>query len=51
MMDANDSLKHTHDVAEDLQIKLESLPNVQRAYVHVDYETDHSPEHFLKKEL
>jgi divalent metal cation (Fe/Co/Zn/Cd) transporter len=51
VMDAADSLKHTHDVAEELQIKLESLPNVQRAYVHVDYETDHPPEHFLKKEL
>jgi divalent metal cation (Fe/Co/Zn/Cd) transporter len=51
VMDADDSLKHTHDVAEDLQFKLESLPNVQRAYVHVDYETDHAPEHFLKKEL
>ncbi|QDS77602.1 hypothetical protein FKW77_001962 [Venturia effusa] len=51
VMDAEDSLKHTHDVAEALQIKLESLPDVERAYVHVDFETDHAPEHFLKKEL
>jgi cation diffusion facilitator family transporter len=51
VMDANDTLKHTHDVAEELQFKLESLPNVERAYVHVDYETSHAPEHFLKKEL
>jgi divalent metal cation (Fe/Co/Zn/Cd) transporter len=51
VMDPNDSLKFTHDTAEDLQIKLESLPNVERAYVHVDYETDHAPEHFWKKEL
>lgn len=28
-----------------LQIKLESLPNVERAFVHVDYETSHAPEH------
>ena len=39
------------DVAEALQFKLESLPDVERAYVHVDYETSHKPEHFLKKEL
>ncbi|KAI5367684.1 putative cation efflux protein [Septoria linicola] len=51
VMDEDLSLKETHDVAEALQIKLESLPDVERAYVHVDYETDHSPEHFLKKEL
>jgi divalent metal cation (Fe/Co/Zn/Cd) transporter len=51
VMDQGDSLKFTHDTAEDLQIKLESLPNVERAYVHVDYETDHAPEHFWKKEL
>jgi divalent metal cation (Fe/Co/Zn/Cd) transporter len=51
VMDADDTLKSTHDVAEELQIKLESLPNVERAYVHVDYETSHAPEHFLKKEL
>ncbi|KAJ5096779.1 hypothetical protein N7456_007500 [Penicillium angulare] len=51
VMDANDTLRATHDVAEELQIKLESLPDVERAYVHVDYETTHKPEHFLKKEL
>ncbi|KAF1809551.1 cation diffusion facilitator 1 [Eremomyces bilateralis CBS 781.70] len=51
VMDADDSLRSTHDVAEELQTKLESLPDVERAYVHVDYETSHAPEHFLKKEL
>ncbi|KAF2651708.1 cation diffusion facilitator 1 [Lophiostoma macrostomum CBS 122681] len=51
VMDPEETLRATHDVAEELQIKLESLPNVERAYVHVDYETDHAPEHFLKKEL
>lgn len=51
VMDRNDSLQATHDVAEELQMKLESLPDVERAYVHVDYETTHKPEHFLKKEL
>jgi divalent metal cation (Fe/Co/Zn/Cd) transporter len=51
LMDPESSLRATHDIAEELQIKLESLPDVERAYVHVDYETDHRPEHFLKKEL
>ncbi|KAF2197793.1 hypothetical protein GQ43DRAFT_443942, partial [Delitschia confertaspora ATCC 74209] len=51
VMDPQETLQATHDIAEELQTKLESLPNVERAYVHVDYETSHAPEHFLKKEL
>ncbi|KAF9922606.1 hypothetical protein BGZ67_010376, partial [Mortierella alpina] len=38
-------LWESHDISESLQIKLESLPNVERAFVHVDYETSHAPEH------
>ncbi|MCJ1353378.1 MAG: hypothetical protein MMC33_003364 [Icmadophila ericetorum] len=49
VMDPHESLRTTHDVAEDLQMKLESLPDVERAYVHIDYETSHKPEHFYKK--
>ncbi|KAI1853566.1 hypothetical protein JX265_004103 [Neoarthrinium moseri] len=51
VMDPEASLRATHDVAEELQFKLEDLPDIERAYVHVDYETTHKPEHFLKKEL
>ncbi|KAK5005414.1 hypothetical protein LTR39_005928 [Cryomyces antarcticus] len=51
VMDPNETLRATHDVAEELQTKLESLPDVERAYVHADYETSHAPEHFWKKEL
>lgn len=29
---------------EALQHKLEMLPEVDRAHVHLDYETDHGPE-------
>lgn len=43
-----ETLKTCHDIAEDLQIKLESLPDVERAFVHVDYETTHQPEHSKK---
>ena len=28
-----------------LQIKLERLPDIARAFVHIDYETSHEPEH------
>lgn len=51
VMNPDESLRVSHDVAEELQMKLESLPDVERAYVHVDFETTHKPEHFLKKEL
>ena len=51
VMDPNESLRTVHDVAEELQTKLESMPDVERAYVHIDYETSHKPEHSLKKEL
>jgi cation diffusion facilitator family transporter len=51
VMNPEASLRDTHDVAEELQIKLESLPDIERAYVHVDYETTHKPEHFYKKDL
>lgn len=51
VMDPSASLRYTHDVAEELQSKLESLPDIERAYVHVDYETTHKPEHAYKKDL
>ncbi|KAI8627725.1 cation efflux family-domain-containing protein [Xylariaceae sp. FL1651] len=51
VMDPEATLRDTHDVAEELQFKLEDLPDIERAYVHVDYETTHKPEHALKKDL
>ncbi|KAG8528813.1 uncharacterized protein KY384_006502 [Bacidia gigantensis] len=51
VMDRRETLEVCHDTAEELQMKLESLPDVERAYVHIDFETSHKPEHFLKKEL
>lgn len=43
VIDRNERLEVAHDVAEDLQIKLEKLPSIERAYVHIDYETSHKP--------
>jgi len=51
VIDQQQTVKESHDCAEALQIKIESLPDVERAYVHIDYETSHAPEHFWKKEL
>lgn len=51
VMDATRRLGECHDVAEGLQMKLERLPDVERAYVHIDWEVSHRPEHFVKKEL
>ncbi|GJN67260.1 cation diffusion facilitator 1 [Purpureocillium lilacinum] len=51
VMDPSGTLRDTHDVAEELQFKLESLPDIERAYVHIDYETTHKPEHAYKKDL
>ena len=38
-------LKEAHAIGESLQIKLEKLPEVERAFVHLDFECDHKPEH------
>ena len=51
VMDPSQTLQESHDVAEALQFKLEDLPDIERAYVHIDYETTHKPEHALKKDL
>ena len=36
-------LRDAHDIGESLQRKLESIPLVERAFVHVDYEFLHKP--------
>uniref|UniRef100_A0A0C9S452 TSA: Wollemia nobilis Ref_Wollemi_Transcript_14255_1709 transcribed RNA sequence n=1 Tax=Wollemia nobilis TaxID=56998 RepID=A0A0C9S452_9CONI len=38
-------LQEAHDIGEALQEKLESLPDIERAFVHLDYEYTHRPEH------
>ena len=37
------ALQEAHDIGESLQQKLESLDEVERAFVHLDFETIHSP--------
>uniref|UniRef100_A0A0E0PNL4 Uncharacterized protein n=1 Tax=Oryza rufipogon TaxID=4529 RepID=A0A0E0PNL4_ORYRU len=38
-------LQEAHDIGEAPQEKLESLPEIERAFVHLDYEFTHQPEH------
>ncbi|KAG8054820.1 hypothetical protein GUJ93_ZPchr0001g29744 [Zizania palustris] len=43
-------LQQAHDIGEALQEKLERLPEIERAFVHLDYEFTHRPEHALSIE-
>jgi len=45
VMDGNTPLWKAHDISQKLQDKIEVLPNVERAFVHVDHEWTHVPEH------
>ncbi|KAI5671687.1 hypothetical protein M9H77_12051 [Catharanthus roseus] len=44
-------LKEAHAIGESLQIKIEELTEVERAFVHLDYECDHKPEHSVLSRL
>jgi len=43
VMDGNTSLWKAHDISQQLQDKIEDLPNLERAFVHVDHEWTHPP--------
>ncbi|KAE8712110.1 Metal tolerance protein 11 [Hibiscus syriacus] len=45
VLPANMELQEAHDIGESLQEKLELLPEIERAFVHLDYEFSHKPEH------
>ena len=38
-------LRDAHEIGEALEIKIERLDWVERAFVHLDYEWSHKPEH------
>lgn len=42
-MAADTPLWEAHDLSQQLQDKIEVLPRVERAFVHVDHETTHTP--------
>ena len=47
VMDEEMGLRNVHDLAEALQYSVESLPNVERAFVHSDYSAANLPGHRL----
>ena len=44
-------LREAHEIGESLQIKIEELPEVERAFVHLDTECEHKPEHSVLNRL
>lgn len=49
VLSANTPLKDSHDLSEVLTYFLESVPIVDRAFVHVDYTSYNAPTHMLKQ--
>ncbi|KAL2813931.1 hypothetical protein BDW59DRAFT_27552 [Aspergillus cavernicola] len=45
------SLRDSHDLGESLQYMLESVPTVERAFVHMDYDPWNIPSHMNQQEL
>lgn len=45
MLDEEMRLRDSHDVQESLQYVLESVPGVERAWVHTDYKRENLPSH------
>jgi hypothetical protein len=43
VMSGDTPLSRAHDLSQHLQDKIELLPGVARAFVHVDHETTHRP--------
>ncbi|KAL2470462.1 putative metal tolerance protein C3 [Abeliophyllum distichum] len=44
-------LNEAHTIGETLQTKIEKLPEVERAFVHLDFECEHKPEHSVLSRL
>lgn len=45
------TVMESHDIALALQHKIESLPDVERAFVHVDHQKRDGLEHKVEREL
>ncbi|AQK75336.1 Putative metal tolerance protein C3 [Zea mays] len=44
-------LREAHAIGESLQERIEKLPQVERAFVHIDFESTHKPEHKVRSRL
>lgn len=50
VLDENTSLRDSHDLGESLQYVLESVPTVDRAFVHLDYASYNLPSHMQQQQ-
>ena len=50
VLDENMQLRDSHDLGESLQYLLESVPMVDRAFVHMDYSAKNLPTHMDQQE-
>ncbi|KAL2868405.1 cation diffusion facilitator family transporter [Aspergillus lucknowensis] len=50
VLEGKTSLRDSHDLGESLQYMLESLPTVERAFVHMDYDPWNIPSHMNQQE-
>lgn len=50
VLDENMTLRDSHDLGESLQYVLESVPTVERAFVHLDYKGWNLPNHMNQQE-
>lgn len=50
VLDEHMSLRDSHDLGESLQYVLESVPTVDRAFVHLDYASYNLPSHMQQQE-
>lgn len=51
ILPANMSVQDSHDIGVALQHKIEALEDVERAFVHIDYQVRDTPEHRIEREL
>lgn len=49
VLDGNTTLHDSHDIGESLQYMIESIPTVDRAFVHMDYAYYNIPTHFERE--
>ena len=45
VLDEDMPLRRAHDIGEELQNRIEQMEEVERAFVHLDFESEHAPEH------
>jgi divalent metal cation (Fe/Co/Zn/Cd) transporter len=50
VLEEHTSLRDSHDLGESLQYVLESVPTVDRAFVHMDYASYNLPSHMEQQE-